>query len=320
MARPPGIDADPGPARLEVVEPLRCAVGRSARGPRTAIRSRPASGAGLQVERGAGRPGQADELQEHGGAELRDGPARRDELAELVLGEQGVGLALGVLEGASPLALELRDARAQPIGLVACLHGRSGQRLDRVTGGSAAAEGAQQEDARHGARIEVPGRALAQPQGEAAPRHEGAGGARAVTTGPHGRARRPRRAAGPRARPPRRRGRRRKRVEDGLVADRAATPARQPVGGRAQHRGHGRAVERRGVVRPRGRLQEGRAVERPRRAADRGDEPVARRPAAAPRGVSRSGSSASSASTARKPITRLSPWSPSPRTVSRRVR
>ena len=72
--------------------------------------------------------------------------------------------------------------------------------------------------------------------------------------------------------------RRCERVEDGLVADRAPPTARQPVGGRAQHPGHGRAVELRGVVRLSARLEEGRAVERPRCAPDRGHKSMSHGP------------------------------------------
>ena len=111
----------------------------------------------------------------------------------------------------------------------------------------------------------------------------------------------------------------RQRIEDGLVADRAATPARQPVGGGAQHPRRRRTIQGEGVVRPRRRFQKRRAVERPGRATHGRHEPVPDGPQQLARGCL-AGSSASSASTARKPMTRLSPWSPSPRTVSRRVR
>ena len=245
MARPPGIESIQVRPASSVVQATRCVVGCR----RMTFGCDPVEagfGGRLQVECRARGPGQADELQEHRGAELGHGPARGDELAELVLREQGVGLALGVLEGALPLALELRDAGAQSVGLVELVHGPAGHGRygikRRLSGRRGRAAGAAHDTA-PGSRCP----AERSPSRRARPRR--ATRARvergAVATGADGARVRPRGAAG-RARDGglEGRGRGRERVEDGLVADRAATPARQPVGGRAQHRGH--ASHRRG--------------------------------------------------------------------------
>ena len=82
-----------------------------------------------EPERPGSRPGQPDELGQHGGGEVGEAPARRDELAQLVLREQCVGLALGLVEGPAPLALQRVDPREQR---VAVGHGRVSHRPGRA--------------------------------------------------------------------------------------------------------------------------------------------------------------------------------------------
>ena len=67
-------------------------------------------------------------------------------------------------------------------------------------------------------------------------------------------------------------------------------------------------------------LDAGGAVERPRRAADRRDEACTDGPQQLAGRVSAGSSASSLVAPARNPMTRLSPWSPSPRTASSRVR
>ena len=57
------------------------------------------------------------QLDEDGSGELGRRAAERDELAQLVLGEQRVGAALGIVECAPRLALEGRDSRLEASSL-----------------------------------------------------------------------------------------------------------------------------------------------------------------------------------------------------------
>ena len=96
-----------------------------------------------QPERSAIDGGEADRLERDGPREVGERPARRDQLAQLVLGEERVRLALGVVEGSPTLALE---------------------RLDPWPGGplgrSSASQRAQEQQARDGPRIAVADRPL----------------------------------------------------------------------------------------------------------------------------------------------------------------
>ena len=163
-ARASATVAGPGTQGIDVVRTFaaRLASARRRAAPRAA---RPLVRAAVP-QRAAGAIGQADELAQDGLRQAGERPARGDELAQLVLGEERIGLPLGVIERAPPLAFEGVDARQEPV--------RVGARR------SAATERPQQEEARDGARVQVPDRALAEAQRQAAPRDERPGGAHAA--------------------------------------------------------------------------------------------------------------------------------------------
>jgi len=79
-----------------------------------------AAGSVAEPDRALVAGGEAGELEEDGASELGEDSAGGHELAELVLREQRVGLALGVLEGPSRLVLQARDPRLEagsvPVG------------------------------------------------------------------------------------------------------------------------------------------------------------------------------------------------------------
>ena len=81
--------------------------------PTAASRCRPRPAGSLSHSAPPSTAGQADCLERHGPREIGERPARRDELAQLVLGEERVRLALGVVERSSALALQGLDASQQ---------------------------------------------------------------------------------------------------------------------------------------------------------------------------------------------------------------
>ena len=112
--------------------------------------------------------------------------------------------------------------------------------------------------------------------------------------------------------------RRAERVEDGLVAHGASPAPRKSRGRGDKHLCDKRWSQRVRIAGAEPGLDERGPEERPRCTADGGNEPVSDRAQEVPWRCL-GGSSARSSSTARNPVERLSPWSPSPRTASSRV-
>ena len=185
-------------------------------------------------------------------------PPEASELAELVLGEQGVGLALGVLE--CPPTLRVRAPRSAPGGVGSFVH--------RPPSAHEQQEGTRRRPGRGGRPTarRAASRARAGRRGRASSASRRAGRTTAARHAASGvLARLDGLLEGVRGR--------RERVEDRLVARLAPATTGEPVGRGAEHRGDGRPVQRR---RPRPAtkpgLDAGRAVQRPRRAADRRDQ------------------------------------------------
>ena len=248
-------------------------------------------------------------------AELAGGAAGRDQLAELVLGEQRVGLALGVVERAPAVALERVDAgleqrrrrRSVAVGRRAAQpspSARSSRTHDTAPGIEVAgrprspSRSARPRRATSG-RVERMPRAAGRDRGRHAPRRRLAG------MRPRARTRRPPAAACRGSSCRRRRSAR---------AGRARRPRRRASPADQRRR---RARRRRRPRRPPRGTPCRRAARTPRRPPPRADgrRPGAARPAACRQAARRAAP--------RPPgtrSTRLSPWSPSPRTASSRVR
>ena len=120
----------------------------------------------------------------------------------------------------------------------------------------------------------MPRRTLTEPEGEATSGDERPGGPCAGPRGGDRGAGRGRPRPAPNDHVAERLGRRPERVEDRLVADRATSSPREPVGGCDEHRRDGLSVELGCLAGAESSLDERRAVERPGRATDRRHQPV----------------------------------------------
>ena len=245
-ARWPGRRGSPRP-RPGLHRGRRAAVGGASPGGREALRSRSGRASGAAADgRGRGprrprRPG-ARAPADDGRTEFGDGPARRDELAELVLGEEGVGFALGVLEGTLALAARAASIRARRRSAPRCSgsgHGSIGRRLI-----GRRARGAAGRTTRHPGRGGRPSGVRGAARGRAARRGRARSGRRPSRRAPRPRV--PKRGGRPSAIGPTERVAAGASVSRIVLSPTAQRPRRaRPVGGRVEHRGEGRTVERR---------------------------------------------------------------------------
>ncbi len=222
-----------------------------------------------QPERGGLGAARAGDLREDRRRQLLQVVARGEQLAQLVLGEHRVRLALGLVEDAPPLVLEARHARPQR-ALLVHRRRRAGRRAVPPV-----EHGANQEEARGRARVAMASRAFAQPQGESPSRDHRDRGAR----------RRPGPPAPPRTnassgRSPAAAPARRARVagsqgiEDRLVADRAPAATGETGPARVERAGEGGQVHGVTPVQREPGLDEQRPVEGAAGTADAGDQRV----------------------------------------------
>ena len=231
-----------------------------------------------------------------GPGELGRRTARRDQLAELVLGEERIGLALGLVEGAPVVGLE----RRQPV--------LEAFRSSEFARPSAAGQRNEEDLARHSAGVEMARRPRPEAQREPSPSDEWARRAHAAATGLDGGlggSRTPRRRAATAAAYASAAGPSVSRIVLSPIAHRPRRAS--PAAATAEHVGDQRRRQDLRVAGSEAGLDQRRAVERARtrrRPSPRGG--VRRPEGCLPGGVS-AGSSSSSSSTDRNPVARLSP-------------